>query len=524
MAKIGESWGSVAGLCAGLTAIGFGAAIAPGATEAAIGAGGLIGRVLGARQKFGPECDRTRRRIQESVRTGFTRMLEIEGDDWSAHPDLAEADAALSAALKGCMIDRRRLAAAAVSRAGFPEGAVAAVMEGLAAERPDLFSPEREGTLAHQYAGAVVSAGIRAAAENADWYRALEPDLILAIGQGVGETREEVKAGRAENREGFAALMAKMEALEARFGGAERVDETAERLHVSRPELLALLEAILEEETPEDQIDAALIRGRERLSETKAEIARLRRQGNEAPEAQADLEAAAAALARPDIADLAAAQEALALARARWLEGRARARAARAAEEAAARAREDATTFQFFTAEADLAKARLDHEGAARLLEAGAAEVEAGSRERMLLFRAAGDARAVAGGVVAGGPAHMHALEVARARLAAAPEDEERLRDVSVSLDRIGDVRVAAGDRAGALAAYEEGLAIARALAARDPGNADWARDVSVSLNRVGGVRVAEGDRAGALAAFEGHRRVSPRAIRGMRAGRGTSR
>ncbi|MFN3259870.1 MAG: hypothetical protein ACE37J_04845 [Pikeienuella sp.] len=140
-----------------------------------------------------------------------------------------------------------------------------------------------------------------------------------------------------------------------------------------------------------------------------------------------------------------------------------------------------------------------------------------------------GDIR-VAEGVRAGAlAAYEEGLAIRRDLAARDPGNAGWARDVSVSLDRVGDVRVAAGDRAGALAAFEEGLAIRRALAARDPGNAGWARDVSVSLLKVGDVRVAEGDRA-ARGRWRLMRRVSlspavsPNAIRGMRAGRGTSR
>ena len=129
--------GNTTALCVGLTSAAIG--LPSGAIEASIGGAGLVGFVLGKKAKFGPECARVRKGIQKKILGSYSHLTSGSDGNWQARQDLEAADHALHECLGDCMIDRGRLAAAAVTPKGFPEQAVLVVFEELAIKRPDLF-------------------------------------------------------------------------------------------------------------------------------------------------------------------------------------------------------------------------------------------------------------------------------------------------------------------------------------------------------------------------------------------------
>ncbi|SDE08527.1 tetratricopeptide repeat protein [Rhodospira trueperi] len=199
MGTLTDNLGNVAALCVGGAAVAVAAStgtlgLAPGALETtAAAAGGLIGGVLGRKDRFGPETARVLTAQRKAVLEGYAAFVAAEGDDWALRADLTAADSALAEALKGCVLDRQRLAKAAVSPEGFAEAATAAVMEALGKERPDLFGPEKAKTLPYAFARAVITAGLAAAWQNRRFYDALEPALILEMARGIGVLDERTR-------------------------------------------------------------------------------------------------------------------------------------------------------------------------------------------------------------------------------------------------------------------------------------------------------------------------------------------
>jgi len=180
-----------AAICVGATSLAFGA-LPSGALEAGVGLAGIAGFVLGQSQKFGPECARVRNRIRKKIMEDFGAYIKAEGDDWELKAGLKSADKALQECLGECVIDRKKLAASAVTPKGFPEQAVTVIMDGLAAIRPDLFGEGRKEDLPHRYATNVVQAGIEEAAGNAQYYRELEPVLMFEMAKALGQVRQDI--------------------------------------------------------------------------------------------------------------------------------------------------------------------------------------------------------------------------------------------------------------------------------------------------------------------------------------------
>ncbi len=183
------SLGNVAAFCVGTAAVAFGAPPA-GAVEATVGAAGLIGFILGRARKFGPECHRVRGRIQAEIRKNYENLISGSDGSFDAQAELAAADDALKETLGQCIIDRKALAASAVSPAGFPDQAVLVVLKSLGEARPDLFGPEQRETLAYRLARDVIHAGIEAAVSDADYYRQLEPILMYEMAAALGSIRD----------------------------------------------------------------------------------------------------------------------------------------------------------------------------------------------------------------------------------------------------------------------------------------------------------------------------------------------
>ena len=148
-----------AAICVGATSLAFGA-LPSGVLETGVGLAGVAGFVLGKSQKFGPECARVRNRIRKKVLEDYDAYIKAEGDNWDLNADLQSADEALQECLGECVIDRKKLAASAVTPKGFPQQAVIVIMDGLAEVRPDLFGEGRKEDLPYRYATDVVRAGI----------------------------------------------------------------------------------------------------------------------------------------------------------------------------------------------------------------------------------------------------------------------------------------------------------------------------------------------------------------------------
>ncbi len=178
----------------------FGGLGAPGAIEASIGLAGLAEFVLGRSKKFGPECSRVRGRIQKALFANYRDFIQAEGNDWALNAELNAANDALEESLKACVIDRKRLVAVAVTPAGFSGGAVALIMGDLGQRRPDLFASDKSGTIAYRFAHDVVRAGIEAAVEDLNYYRQIEPLLMLEMASTLGIIHAAIDAVRGDIR------------------------------------------------------------------------------------------------------------------------------------------------------------------------------------------------------------------------------------------------------------------------------------------------------------------------------------
>jgi len=298
MGFLDQGLGNTASACVGLTSMAFGGLGLPGVGKAAIGLAGLTGFVLAKRQKFGPECERVRGRIQATLLESYHDLIRVEGDDWVLSADLTAADEALRAGLGACFIDRRRLAQSAVTPEGFPKKAVALLLEELARREPALFGPGRETGIAYRFAHDVLAAGIHAAVEDPEYYRRLEPDLIFAMAQALGLSVEklDILTAKVETlqrsldsltaRQGEAAEIA---ALQARIGEYEAViaslRQTEARLIAEtrrfgvQDGLLVALARRYAEGSPDD-FDSALAGLKRALEVAKAEAARDRLPSN----------------------------------------------------------------------------------------------------------------------------------------------------------------------------------------------------------------------------------------------------
>jgi hypothetical protein len=483
--------------CVGLGAIAFGAP-PPGTIEAMIGLAGVTGYFSGKQQKFGPECARVRKKTREGIRKGFSQMLQVEGDHWSAHAELAQADAALEQYLEACVIDRSSLAKSVVSEKGFPGAAADIVMAALAKQEPKMFGQETILSVAYSYARNVIEISLRAALENRQYYEALEPHIINEQGKAVGKLV--ISAEQAAERD--KAADAVQEEMAARL---ERIERKLDHPDLTRAQSLGFARTVLEREVPDSQLEAALTEITKNYFLMRSEIEALAGLSNEVPEILPYLEAARAALNSDDMIELEVAETALKEVKniydASVLERRASEDERREREDSL-RLKEDRRRAQIAETLATAAAARLDRFGAAALYGEAADLWPKNTRERMVASIIQGDLLTAAGDLAGALTAYMDGMDIAERLAKADPSSADCARDLSVSLNKVGDVRRAQGDLAGALTAYMDGMDIAERLAKADPSSADCARDLSVSLDRIGDVRRAQGDLAGALTAY----------------------
>lgn len=182
---------NVVAVCVGSTAVTFGSA-PTGLIEASVGVAGMIAFVLGKASKFGPECHRVRSAVQADVYKHYANLMSGSDGDEDARTSLEAANRALDSALSKCVIDRARLVKAALSPAGFASQATAAVMESLGEIRPELFMLSQRETVAYRFAAEVIAAGFAGALSNQNYYREIEPELMLGLAKSIGTIDEKV--------------------------------------------------------------------------------------------------------------------------------------------------------------------------------------------------------------------------------------------------------------------------------------------------------------------------------------------
>lgn len=162
-----------------------------GGTEAAvgvaIGGAGLAAVMTEAVRRHGPESENAIRKIREKVRTDL--LTHAIAERWDISDELALADAALERALVGCFLDRKSLASAARSPAGFPGAATELILSKLAEREPETFGP-LGSEVSVKYAKTVIGVSLEAAIENESYFKALEPILIFEILKGLGSIDE----------------------------------------------------------------------------------------------------------------------------------------------------------------------------------------------------------------------------------------------------------------------------------------------------------------------------------------------
>jgi tetratricopeptide (TPR) repeat protein len=294
----------VAAVCVGSAAMALGAP-PTGAMEASVAAAALIGFFLGGSQKFGPECKRVREHLQSEILESYGHLISGSDGNHSVQSDLIAAHEALNEGLERCVIDRGALAASAVTREGFPDRAAIIIMAGLGEAYPDLFSADLSGTLPYRFAQDVVRAGIKAAVEDENYYRQLEPQLMFQMANVLGIVREDV-------------VEIKKTVQDIRTSYPE-VALLQEQLHATESDLIALLAVILEKRIPRENLVSALEQSYERLKELRENKGDLQSLANEVPEIASLLEQADEALTSGEHFSLDAAEEALAEADKRYM-------------------------------------------------------------------------------------------------------------------------------------------------------------------------------------------------------------
>lgn len=162
---------------------GFGGQEPEPVVMAAVAGVGLAALAREAFKRSGPENPRQLKKIQDHVRASIADWQRQEG---VAEADLAAAEAALDRSLGTCFIDRQRLADSAVSGDGFPRRATELVLEHLALREP-IFREALPGDIARRFAAQVVQAALEAAVQDEDYFRKLEPHLLLSMAQGIGK-------------------------------------------------------------------------------------------------------------------------------------------------------------------------------------------------------------------------------------------------------------------------------------------------------------------------------------------------
>lgn len=172
----------------GRLAMGGGLEAAVGVT---VGAAGLAAVVSSTVRKHGPESEAVLAKIRARIRDDLEAFAKVE--NWDSRPDLEEADKAMERALAGVFLGRSELAASARTSQGFPEAATEMMLQKLAEREPDIFGP-RGSTVAKNYTRRVIRTALEAAIDNEDYFRKLEPHLLIETLHGLGVLEQKVDA------------------------------------------------------------------------------------------------------------------------------------------------------------------------------------------------------------------------------------------------------------------------------------------------------------------------------------------
>jgi hypothetical protein len=100
-------------------------------------------------------------------------------------------------ALTGCFLNRKELAASARQKEGFPTEGTRLILEKLAEREPGTFGPSGSQA-ARDYAGLVVRTALEAAIENEQYFKNLQPHLLMEMLRGIGSIEEKVDAVHAD--------------------------------------------------------------------------------------------------------------------------------------------------------------------------------------------------------------------------------------------------------------------------------------------------------------------------------------
>jgi hypothetical protein len=258
-----SSLDKVAALCVGATAAGFGIDLPSGSIEASVAAAGLIGFVVGESEKFGPECERVRRRIQIPILKDYKAVLEGTDGTQEDLEELKIAEESLTRHLGECFLDREKLAACATTRRGFVQQGTKIIIESLGRVNPEIFG-DREGfrqSIAQRFARDVIQAGLRSAVTNIKYYKTIEPNIILNMANHIGNIEH--------NGEEILNIVRLV-----RDDYGLQVQDLTKRLHARESLVIALISFILERgvsqnglESDVDQAYTKLIQWRENFNQ-----------------------------------------------------------------------------------------------------------------------------------------------------------------------------------------------------------------------------------------------------------------
>lgn len=172
----------------GWLAFGGGAAAVSGV---AISSGGLAALVSNSVRQHGPES----KAALKSLRKRILRDLRAHAaaERWDNRADIEAADAAMERALIGCFLNRKELAASARQKDGFPTEGAQLILEKLAEREPDTFGPYGP-QVARDYARLVIRTALESALEDEQYFRNLQPHLLIETLRGIGSVEEKVDA------------------------------------------------------------------------------------------------------------------------------------------------------------------------------------------------------------------------------------------------------------------------------------------------------------------------------------------
>lgn len=173
----------------GWLAFGGGAEAAVGV---AIGGAGLAAVVSDAVRRHGPESEAALKSIRKRIAADLAAHAKVER--WDTRADLEAADASMERALAGCFLDRKALAASARSPEGFPGSATKLILARLAEREPATFGQDAP-LAARDFVDLVVRTALEAAIENENYFKNLQPHLLMETLRGLGTVEEKVDTG-----------------------------------------------------------------------------------------------------------------------------------------------------------------------------------------------------------------------------------------------------------------------------------------------------------------------------------------